>query len=149
MQTDPWYEAEGSPAPFGSQWLEEQQAFNFALYSRDATAITLLHFKSGDLADAFLEIPLDHLVNKSGRVWHCKIKAEQLADARFYACRVSGANAPGSGHRFDDQKVLFDPYAQAIHFPGEFSRAAACAPGSNAGRLGFQFDDKSAMVRLA
>ena len=134
MQTDPWYETEGSPSPLGSQWLEEAQAFNFALYSRDATAVTLLLFKSGDLTHPFLEFPLNHLLNKSGRVWHCRIKAEQLGDARFYGYRVSGANAPGSGHRFDDQKILFDPYAQAIHCPGEFSRAAACAPGFNAGR---------------
>jgi isoamylase len=131
---DAWYQREGSPASLGCVWLEHGNAFDFALYSRDASAVTLLLFSPSDLTHSCLELSLSHLINKSGRVWHCRVHAEQLGGARYYAYRVSGANAPGSGHRFDDQKVLSDPYAQAIHFPGEFSRAAACTPGSNAGR---------------
>src|SRR5467141_2118017 len=37
-------------------------------------------------------------------------------------------------HRFDPDKILFDPYARAIFFPPEFDREAARRPGSNAGR---------------
>lgn len=129
-----WYQTEGSPAPLGCVWIEKENAFNFALYSKDASAVTLLLFGPGDLTRPYLELSLSYLLNKSGRVWHCRVHAADLGDARYYAYRVSGPNAPGSGHRFDEQKVVFDPYAQAIHFPVDFSRSAASTPGSNAGR---------------
>src|ERR1700744_6031182 len=45
-----------------------------------------------------------------------------------------GPNEPGAGHRFDDQKILVDPYARSIHFPDHFSREITQLPGSNAGR---------------
>ena len=44
------------------------------------------------------------------------------------------ANEPGAGHRFDDEKILFDPYAGALFRHRHFSREAARIPGSNAGR---------------
>lgn len=145
---DSWDDWEGSPAPLGAVWIEDKNAFNFALYSRDASAVTLLLYSPNDLQRPCLELALNYLVNKSGRVWHCRVKSEQLADARYYAYRVAGANDPGSGHRFDDQKILFDPYAQAIYFPPEFSRAAACMPGSNAGRAPLGVLLKNMRLRL-
>ena len=32
----------GSPWPFGVEWVEAEDAFNFSLYSRHATGVTLL-----------------------------------------------------------------------------------------------------------
>ena len=40
----------GSPWPFGVQWVEEGDAFNFSLYSRHATAVTLLCYTEEDPA---------------------------------------------------------------------------------------------------
>lgn len=39
---DDWERREGSPSPLGATWLESEQAWNFALYSRHATGVTLL-----------------------------------------------------------------------------------------------------------
>jgi isoamylase len=67
-------------------------------------------------------------------VWHCRLRASAASTARYYAYRVSGPNEPGEGHRFDDQKILVDPYARSLHFPQHFSREVTQLPGSNAGR---------------
>jgi isoamylase len=129
-----WASAEGSPSPFGATWIESERAFNFALYSRDATTVTLLLYAAADLVHPCLRLPLDPLVNKSGRVWHCRVPEADAANAEYYAYLVNGPNTPGEGGRFDDQKVLFDPYARGLFFAPAFSRDAARAPGSNGGR---------------
>jgi glycogen operon protein len=54
--------------------------------------------------------------------------------AEYYAYRVEGPWDPRHGHRFDAQKVLFDPFAEQVFFPPEFSREAARQPGANDGR---------------
>jgi isoamylase len=129
-----WFAAEGSPSPLGLTWVEEEQAFNFALYSRHASAVTLLLYAPGDPVQPLFTHRFDPLVNKSGRVWHSRLKAASIAGAAFYAYSVGGSNQPGDGNRFDDQKILFDPYSRGIFRPPNFSRASACQPGSNAGR---------------
>jgi hypothetical protein len=37
-----WAQAEGSPLPLGVTWIEEEQAFNFALHAEDAESVTLM-----------------------------------------------------------------------------------------------------------
>ncbi|HUI43311.1 MAG TPA: isoamylase [Terriglobia bacterium] len=129
-----WFAAEGSPSPLGVTWIEAEQAFNFALYSKDATSVTLLLYGPGDVTLPVFTHAFDPLTNKSGRVWHCRLEAVSFLGATYYAYQVAGRNAPGQGQRFDDQKILFDPYAMALFRPEGFSRAAACVPGSNAGK---------------
>ncbi len=131
---DEWYSIEGSPAPLGVTWIEPEQAFNFALYSKDATDLTLLLYSSHDYFQPLHEYRFNPLLNKSGRVWHCRLKAAAMPGARYYAYRVAGGNEPGTGHRFDDAKIHFDPYAGALFRPPNFSREAARIPGSDAGR---------------
>ena len=36
-----WAEAEGHPLPLGATWIEEEQAFNFAVYAEHAESVTL------------------------------------------------------------------------------------------------------------
>jgi len=36
-----WEQAEGSPLPLGVKWIEEEQAFNFAVHSEHAESVTL------------------------------------------------------------------------------------------------------------
>jgi len=36
---DAWYSAEGSPSPLGVTWIENEKAFNFALYSKNAAKL--------------------------------------------------------------------------------------------------------------
>lgn len=131
---DRWAEKEGSPSPLGVTWVEEEQAFNFALYSKHATGVTLLLYASDDTVKPAAQYRLNYLTNKSGRVWHCRIPASRIRDVSYYAYSVEGLFDPGEGHRFDPEKILLDPYAKAVFFPHGIDREAARQLGSNAGR---------------
>ena len=131
---DRWTEKEGAPSPLGVTWVEEEQAFNFALYSKHATGVTLLLYASDETVKPAAQYRLNFLTNKSGRVWHCRIPVSQMRDVRYYAYSVEGPFEPGEGHRFDPEKILLDPYAKAVFFPHGFDRDAARQLGSNAGR---------------
>ena len=126
-------ETEGSPLPLGATWSEEEQSFNFALFSRYATGVTLLLYSDADVRSPLLEYRFDYLKNETGRVWHCCIPRAQAPAAKYYAYRVAGPFAPANGKRFDQQKVLLDPYAKAVFFPADFSRDVASHPGPNDG----------------
>jgi glycogen operon protein len=129
-----WERDEGNFAPPGATWLEEEHGWNFALYSRFATDVTLLFYSTEDFVAPLLQLRLDPLTNKSGRVWHCFVPRSSVPNARYYAYRVDGPNDPGVGHRFNPKKVLFDPFAEKLFFPPEFSRKAASGPHPNDGR---------------
>ncbi len=85
-----WEQAEGSPLPLGATWIEEEQAFNFALVAEHADSVTLLLYSASDLVTPVLTFRFNHLHNKSGRIWHCRIPVAQMGDARYYAYSVSG-----------------------------------------------------------
>ena len=69
-----WANVEGLPYPLGVSWCEADEAYNFALYSKHATSVRLLLFAVGDPVPRF-ELQLAPLVNKSGRIWHCRVPA--------------------------------------------------------------------------
>ena len=50
----------------------------------------------------------------------------------MYGYRASGAFDPASGMRFDDHKLLLDPYGFAVVVPQNYSREAARMKGDNA-----------------
>src|ERR1039457_6787996 len=129
-----WFALEGSPSPLGVTWVEDEAAYNFALYSKYASAVTLLIYSEIDLSTSTYGHRLDPLMNKSGRIWHCRLQKSAIPDARYYGYHVAGPKAPEEGHRFDPRKVLLDPYARCVCFPTRFSRAAASGPGPNAGK---------------
>jgi isoamylase len=129
-----WRAQEGSPSPLGVTWVEDQVAYNFALYSQYATAVTLLLYSEVDLSTPSYEYRLDPLANKSGRIWHCRLRKSAILDARYYGYQVVGPTKPEQGQRFDPRKVLLDPYAKCVCFPTRFSREAASKPGSNAAK---------------
>ena len=128
-----WAQMEGSPLPPGATWIEDEQAFNFALYSEHAETVTLLFYGAEDLAHPVATFQFDSLNNKSGRIWHCRIPRKQMRNARYYAYSVSG-NAIAGLRGFDDEKVLLDPYAKGVFFPPGFGRENAMQPGANAGK---------------
>ena len=129
-----WVRAEGAPAPLGATWVEEAQAYNFALYSRFATGVTLLLYNASDPKTPIRQYHFDPLINKTFQVWHCWIPAALAPDAAYYAYRVEGPDEPEAGHRFDPEKILLDPYAPAVYFPPAFSREATAEPGPTDGR---------------
>jgi isoamylase len=127
-----WTQAEGSPLPLGVSWIEDEQAFNFAIHSEHADSVTLLLYSAADLVNPLLTFRFDFLRNKSGRIWHCRIPIDKIGEARYYAYSVAGETSPQL-HSFDPQKVLLDPYAKCIFFPPGFDRNLAMREGSNAG----------------
>ena len=127
-----WERLEGAPSPLGATWVGSARAWNFSLYSRSATAVTLLIFAADDDAAPVLEFAMDPLVHKTGRIWHCLISAARVPGAAYYGYRVSGpSEAP---HRFAPHKILLDPHAQHLHFPAAFSREAARGSEPNDGQ---------------
>jgi glycogen operon protein len=131
---DEWDRKEGTPGPMGVTWIPSLKAWNFALYSRRATSVTLLLYGADDPVNPVFEARLDPRTNKSARIWHCWVAADRAQGAVFYAYRVDGRHDPTAGFLFDPQKILLDPFAPAVHFPPDYSRAAACVPGPNYGR---------------
>ncbi len=133
---DYWERSEGTPHPLGAALVENGQALNFALYAKHAEAVTLLLFGDESLTEPLLRYSFHRLRNKSGPIWHCRLRRAEIGAARFYAYQVDGpAGSDGlRWHAFDPAKVLLDPYARAVHFPPTFSRQAAMSPGSNMGQ---------------
>jgi len=131
---NPWHAVEGAPHPLGATWIAPEQAYNFALYSKHAAGVVLLLYSDQDAVNPILRYRLTYPWNKTGRIWHCRIRASDAPDAKFYAYSVEGPFEPANGHRFDPHKILLDPYAREVFFPKDFSRDAASRSGSNAGR---------------
>ncbi len=131
-----WQSIEGSAVPLGALWLPEERAFNFALYSKHATHVSLLFFREDQFSKPALQLDLNYLTNKSGRVWHCRVSEKHLKGSRFYAYQIDGpSNGTGFDvHAFDREKLLLDPYATEIFFPPQFDRRAAIGPGNNMGK---------------
>jgi len=120
--------SEGLKIPPGVTW--EGDGWNFALFSRYATGVTLLLYDGKNFVKPLAVLKLDPLQNKTGRIWHCFVP--HMAGARYYAYRVEGSS--GALHQFAAQKVLLDPFAEQVFFPPDFSCAAAMKPGANDGR---------------
>jgi glycogen operon protein len=140
-----WSAEEGSAFPLGATWIPAEAAYNFALYSKYATRVTLLLFREGDAGKPAVAVELDHRFNKSGRIWHCRLPFSGMGGCCHYAYLIdgpSGASAHGL-HAFDADKILLDPYARQVYFPKTFDREAAKQPGSNMGKapLGVLFEE--------
>ena len=131
-----WGAEEGLPFPLGATWIAEEDAYNFALYSKHAHSVTLLLFGENDTANPLVSRSFDYLKNKSGRIWHCRVALASMQDACYYAYRVDGPAPHGQyeWHAFDREKILLDPYAKSVFFPPAFNRLVAVGPGSNAGK---------------
>ena len=128
-----WGQTEGTPLPLGATWIEEERAFNFAVYAEHAESVTLSLYSADELANPVLTFRFDFLRNKSGRIWHCRLPLNEMRGARYYAYSISG-QAVSELQRFYAEKVLLDPYAKSVLFPPGFDRNCATGPGPNAGK---------------
>ncbi len=131
-----WASHEGLPFPLGVSACPDEPAYNFALYSKHATTVRLLLFRGDELAVPMLDLPLDPLVNKSGRVWHVRVSADEVERATYYGYIVDGPAPAGPFelHAFHPDKLLLDPYARCVVCPPGFDRRAAIDPGQNLGK---------------
>ena len=96
--------------PLGATVLDD--GTQFALFSRHATAVSLLLFDDASVAEPVAEIRLDRKHHRTGDVWHVLVQG--VGAGWCYLYRVDGPFAPRQGHRFDAQRLLFDPYAKAF-----------------------------------
>jgi isoamylase len=103
---------------------------NFSLYSRDASGIELLIFDREDDGRPSRVIRLDPSINRTYHYWHVFVPGLQAG--QLYGFRVHGPFDPSKGLRFDQTKVLLDPYGRAVAVPRNYSREAARQEGDNA-----------------
>jgi isoamylase len=94
----------GLPFPLGATALEG--AVNFAVVSEHATMIELCVF---DAAGRETRRPLPACTDG---VWHGALRG--AGPGLVYGLRAHGSHAPRSGHRFNPNKLLLDPYAREI-----------------------------------
>lgn len=105
LQTHP-----GVPLPLGVSLHGNR--LNFALFSRHAESVSLVLFQEGK-TDAWAEIELDHLINKTGDIWH--IMLDELPAHTEYGYRLLGPYDPhGSGHCYKPDRLVLDPYTHAL-----------------------------------
>jgi isoamylase len=125
-----WTPDDGLPYPYGSSWNNDKQGFNFAIYSKEATALTLVFFRKDSPGQIVFEYRFDVVKNRTGSNWHCFIRESLLNGADSYGYLADGNNNKPSNH-FDPEKLLSDPWGKAIYFTPAFSRTAAIAGGRN------------------
>ncbi|MGD9556288.1 MAG: glycogen debranching protein GlgX [Mangrovibacterium sp.] len=96
----------GYPYPLGATW--DGEGTNFALFSENATQVTLCLFS---LPDETLQMSI-RVTEVTDYVWHIYLPG--VAPGQLYGYRVDGPWSPLEGRRFNASKLLIDPYAQAI-----------------------------------
>ena len=130
-----WRAQEGSPHPLGPSWCADDQAYNFAVYSRTALTLVLNLYTPNELVHPVFSFALDPMVNKTDDIWHCRVSAAEADGAAYYSLHATSDPAvTGQDTLFHAGKELLDPYAREIFFPPEFALASGCGPGANPGR---------------
>jgi len=79
---------------------------NFAIFSANATKIELCLFNE----DGTQELRRIDLPKRTGDIWHGYIP--KLKSGQVYGYRVHGPHNPASGHLFNPNKLMLDPYAR-------------------------------------
>ncbi len=97
----------GKPFPLGPTW--DGQGTNFALFTENAERVELCLFD-----DAGEETRVE-LRDYTSHNWHCYLPG--VGPGQRYGYRVHGPYDPASGHRFNPNKLLIDPYAKSIEGP--------------------------------
>ena len=96
---------EGSPAAHGAIW--DGSGTNFTLFSAHATKVELCLFDPhGEQECERIALP-----EYTDQIWHGYVP--EVHPGTVYGFRVDGPYLPASGHRFNPNKLLLDPYARA------------------------------------
>ncbi|MGK7890771.1 MAG: glycogen debranching protein GlgX, partial [Leptolyngbyaceae cyanobacterium] len=101
----------GSPTPLGASW--DGHGTNFALFSEHATGVDLCLF---DEIGEEVRVPL---IERTHFVWHGYLPG--VEPGQQYGFRVHGLYQPKQGYRFNEHKLLIDPYARALTGDVQFS----------------------------
>ena len=96
----------GSPQPLGATW--DGKGVNVAIFSENAERVELCLFhEKGERETARIALP--EYTNQKWRGYFPDLRPGQL-----YGIRVFGPYDPKSGHRFNHNKLLLDPYAKRL-----------------------------------
>jgi len=97
----------GSPYPLGATW--DGKGVNFAVFSEHAESMELCLFKPDNDQKEYVRIKIEEVTHY---VWH--VYVPDLHPETLYGYRAYGPYDPHSGHRFNPNKLLLDPYAKAV-----------------------------------
>lgn len=100
---------------------------NFSLFSRTAAGVELLLFDRADDAKPARVLRIDPVTNRTYHYWHVFVPG--MRPGQLYGYRVEGPSASERGLRFDDGKVLLDPYGRGVVVPKTYDREAAKRAG--------------------
>jgi glycogen operon protein len=100
----------GSSWPLGATLSPE--GVNFSVFSKSATLVELLLFDDVQAAHPACVMRLDPRRHRMDHYWHVFVPG--LTAGQLYGFRVNGPCDPTRGLRFDPDKVLLDPYGQAV-----------------------------------
>jgi len=133
----------GRPYPLGATW--DGMGVNFALFSEHGTGAELLLFdKPNDTKPAHVE----PLKERTDLVFHAYLPDVQ--PGQLYGYRVDGPYKPAEGHRFNRNKVLFDPYGKAVGREATWDHALfGYTIGDEQGDLSFDERDSAPFAPLA
>jgi glycogen operon protein len=94
----------GSPYPLGATW--DGLGTNFSVFSAHAERIELCLFDpTGKREIARLDLP-----ECTDEIWHGYLPNARTG--QIYGYRAYGPHSPQDGHRFNQHKLLLDPYAK-------------------------------------
>ncbi len=97
----------GNPYPLGATY--DGEGVNFAIYSENANGVDLCFFED---VKSQVESVKVRMRERSHYVWHTYVPG--IKPGQLYGYRVYGPYEPHNGHRFNEHKLLLDPYAKAI-----------------------------------
>lgn len=97
----------GRPFPLGATWTGH--AVNFAIWSSNATAVTLCLFDEAGHGLSERQIPVCNCTNE---VWH--ICLHGIGPGQRYGYRIDGPWDPAAGHRFNVSRLTLDPWCRGL-----------------------------------
>ncbi len=95
----------GLPYPLGATW--DGRGVNFALFSENAEKVEICLFDADGKETRRLPFP-----KYTDEIWHTYLP--DVRPGQLYGYRVSGPYEPKRGHRFNNNKLLLDPYAKSV-----------------------------------
>ncbi len=129
----------GSPYPLGATW--DGLGINFAVFSAHAERVDLCLFEpSGRHETARYRLP-----EYTDEIWHGYLP--NATAGLLYGYRAYGPYEPEQGHRFNEHKLLLDPYARGLAGTLHWSDVLyGFRPQSPRGDLSFDRRDSAAAM---
>jgi isoamylase len=120
----------GSSHPLGA--TIEAGGVNLSLYGKRATGVELLLFDHHDDDRPTQTVVFDRHANRTGSYWHAFVPG--IRAGQVYGYRVQGPFAPEHGDRFDDRRLLLDPYGRGVVVPPGYRRQTGDPIDGDVGR---------------